>query len=132
MRVIEINYPYACAIKIKHQFFDTWLAVWHIPREIPSHCYFFIEGGNFTGHLISKLTKYFRFILVVLLLLTFSVKRERVFKLIKSFVRDLYDYAYTEEQAEKKDEESGDDKEIDIKLQERRTQQMKITKMLLK
>ena len=90
------------------------------------------EGGNFTGHLISTLTKYFQFILVVLLLLTFSVKRERVFKLMKSFVRDLYDYAYTEEQAEKKNEESGDDKEIDIKLQERRTQQMKITKMLLK
>ena len=35
---------------------------------------------------------------------------------MKSFVRDLYDYAYTEEQAEKKDEESGDDEKIDIKL----------------
>ena len=23
--------PYACAVKIKHKFFDTWLTVGHIP-----------------------------------------------------------------------------------------------------
>ena len=33
--------PYACVIKIKHRFFDTWLTVGHIPREISCHCYFF-------------------------------------------------------------------------------------------
>ena len=33
--------PYACAIKMKHKYFDTWLTVGHIPREITPHCYFF-------------------------------------------------------------------------------------------
>ena len=48
--------PYASAIKIKHQFFDTWLTVGHIPRELSRHCYFFMEeGGNITEHLISKI-----------------------------------------------------------------------------
>ena len=32
--------PYACTIEIKHQFFDTWLAVEHIPREISHHLLF--------------------------------------------------------------------------------------------
>ena len=41
--------PYACAIKTKHQFFDTWLTVGQIPREISHHCYFFMEeGGDIT------------------------------------------------------------------------------------
>ena len=31
---------YACAIKIKHQFFETWLTMRHIPREISRHCCF--------------------------------------------------------------------------------------------
>ena len=38
------------------------------------------------------------------------------FKLMKSFVNDLYHYDYTGEQAENNEEESGDDEEIDIKL----------------
>ena len=33
--------PYACAIKIKHKFFDTWLAMGHILREISRHYHFF-------------------------------------------------------------------------------------------
>ena len=116
---------YAYAIKIKHQFFDTWLTVQHIPREISCHCYFFMEeGGNITGNLISttsqsNLHKVFLVPsgrLEVLLLLTFSVKIERIFKLMKSFLNDLNDCAYTGEQAENSDEESGDDEEIDIKL----------------
>ena len=38
---------YACAIKIKHKYFDTWLTVGHIPREISRHSYFFLkECGN--------------------------------------------------------------------------------------
>ena len=45
--------PFACAIKIKHQFFGTWLTVGYIPKEISHHCYLFMEGGNITGHLIS-------------------------------------------------------------------------------
>ena len=40
---------------------------------------------------------------------------KKIFKVIKSFVNDLYDYRYTGEQAEN-EEESGDDEEIDIKL----------------
>ena len=112
--------PYASAIKIKHQFFDTWLTVRHISREILGHCHFFMEeGGNITGHLISTTYKIFPVPssgLEVLLLLTFSVKSERIFKLMRSFINDLYEYAYTGEQAENNDEESVDDEEIDIKL----------------
>ena len=36
--------------------------------------------------------------------------------LINSFVNDLYDYAYTGEQAENNDEESDHDEKIDITL----------------
>ena len=95
--------PYACAIKIKQKIFDTWLTVGPIPREISRHCYFFLnEGGNITGHLICTNCKVSRIPaggLEVLLLLTFSVKSERIFELMKSFVNDLYEYDYTEEQA---------------------------------
>ena len=35
---------------------------------------------------------------------------------MKSFVNDLYDYAYTGEQTENNGEESGDDEEVGIKL----------------
>ena len=49
------------------------------------------------------------------LLRTFSVKGERIFKSMKSFVNDLYDYDYIGEQAENNEEESCDDEEIDIK-----------------
>ena len=54
--------------------------------------------------------------LEVLLLPKFSVKSERIFKLMKSFVNDLYYYDYTGEQVENNEEESGDDEEINIKL----------------
>ena len=37
---------------------------------------------------------------------------------MKSFINDLYDYAYTGEQAENNDEKSGDNEEIKIKLTE--------------
>ena len=110
--------PYACAIKIKHKFFDTWLTVGHIPREISRHCYFFLkEGGNITGHLICtnyKVSPIPAGGLEVPLLLTFSVKSERIFELMKSFVNDLYEYDYTGEQA--KNEESSGDEEIDIQI----------------
>ena len=59
-------------------------------------------------------------------MLTFSVKSERIFELMKSFVNDLYDYVYTGGQTENNEEESDGDEEIDIKLKERRM------KMLLK
>ena len=45
--------PYACTIKIKHKFFDTWLTAAHNPRAISCHCYFFLkESSNITGHFI--------------------------------------------------------------------------------
>ena len=53
--------------------------------------------------------------LEVPLLRAFSVKGERIFKSMKSFVNDLYDYDYIGEQAENNEEESCDDEEIDIK-----------------
>ena len=34
---------YACAIKIKHKCYDTWLTVGHIPSEISRHCCFSIK-----------------------------------------------------------------------------------------
>ena len=112
--------PYACAIKIKHQFFDTWLTMQHIPRDIPCHCYFFMEeDGNITGHLIFTTYKVSQIPaggLEVLLLLIFSVNSERITKLMKRFVNDLYDYDYTGEQEENNKEESGDDEEINIKF----------------
>ena len=66
---------YACAIKIKHKYFNTWLTVGHIPREISRHSYFFLkECGNISRHLIC--TNYRVYLipaggLEVLLLLTF-------------------------------------------------------------
>ena len=78
------------------------------------------EGGNITGH-IAITYKVFPVPssgLEVLLLLTFSVKSERIFKLMKSFVNDLYDYAYAGEQAENNDKECGDNEQIDIQLTE--------------
>ena len=66
------------------------------------------------------------------LLKTFPFGSERIFELMKCFTNDLYDCNYTGGQAENNEEESGNDKEIDIKLKERAKQQMKITRMLLK
>ena len=75
------------------------------------------------GNLISTTYKVFLVpsgCLELLLLLTFSIKSERIFKLMKSFVNNLYDSVYTREQAKNNDEESGDDEEIDIKRGERK------------
>ena len=115
--------PYACAIKIKHQYFETWLTVGHIPREISRHCYFFLkEEGNIEGHLIStdfKVSPIPAGGLEVPLLLKFSVKRERIFHLMKQFVSDLYDYNYCGEQKGSEEEESDDsddNEEIQIEM----------------
>ena len=95
------------------EFFSTWLAVGYIPREVSRHCYFFLkEGGNITGHLICtnyKVSPIPASGLEVPLLITFSVKSERIFELMKSFVSDLYEYDYTGEQAKNDEEESSDD-----------------------
>ena len=40
---------------------------------------------------------------------------------MKSFINDLYDYDYTEEQAENNEEESGDDEEIKRELKGERS-----------
>ena len=77
------------------------------------------EGANITGRLISKNYKVSPILagsLEVPLLLTFSVKSERILRKMKSFVNDLYDYEYTGEQTEKNEEESGGNEEIDVKL----------------
>ena len=77
------------------------------------------EGGNITRHLISTTYKVSPIPadgLEVLLLLTFSVKIEIIFKLKRSSVNDLYDDDYSGEQVENNEEESGDDEEFDIKL----------------
>ena len=63
------------------------------------HYYFFMqESGDITGHLILA-TYEISAILAggfeVPLVLTFSVKSEGKFKLMKNFVNNLYDYNYT-------------------------------------
>ena len=46
--------PYACAIKIKHRYFDAYLTIDHIPREILRHCFYYAkESGEIAGHVIS-------------------------------------------------------------------------------
>ena len=88
--------PYACVIKIKYRFFDNWITVRHIPREISRHCYFFMkEGGEISGYLVStnyKPSPISAGGLEVLLLLTFSVKNEKIFEQMKEFVTTLYNY----------------------------------------
>ena len=77
------------------------------------------EGGNITGHLISTTYKVSPIPaggLEVPLLLTFSVKSERITKLMKRCFSDLYDYDYTGQRVENNEEESGDDEKIYIKL----------------
>ena len=77
------------------------------------------EGANITGRLIStnyKVSPILAGSLEAPLLLTFSVKSERILRKMRSFVNDLYDYEYTGEQAENNEEESGGNEEIDVKL----------------
>ena len=92
----------------------------YIPKEISHHCYFFLkEGGNITGHLICtnyKVSPIPAGGLEVPLLLTFSVKSERIFELMKSFVSDLYEYDYTGQQVKNNEEESSHNEEIDIQI----------------
>ena len=59
------------------------------------------EGGNITGNVILTTCKVSSVPvggLEVPLLLTFSIKSERIFKWIKTFVNGLYDYNFTEEE----------------------------------
>ena len=89
--------PYACAIKIKNRFFDNWITVGHIPREISRHSYFMKEEGEISGHLVSTNYKPSPIPaggLEVPLLLTLYVKNEQIFEKMKEFVTTLYDYEY--------------------------------------
>ena len=57
--------------------------------------FFLKEGGNLTGHLICtncKVSPIPTGSLELPLVLTFSVKSERIFELMNSFVNDLYEY----------------------------------------
>ena len=46
---------YACAVKVKHKYFDGWKTVGHVPREILRYIYFFInkEGGTISDNVKS-------------------------------------------------------------------------------
>ena len=118
---------YACAIKIKNRFFDNWITVGHIPREISHHCYFFMkEGAQISGYLVSTNCKPSPITgggLEVPLLLLFSVKNEQIFEQIKEFVTTLYDYEYTGmKEDESEDEDIVDENVIGIKLNDREGQ----------
>ena len=114
--------PYACAIRIKNHFFENWMTVGHIPREISRHCYYFIkEGGSISGHLLSinyKVSPIPAGGLEVPLLLTFSVKEDRIYSLMKDFVNNLYDYNYTRKHKKIGSEESDEDDEVEIVINE--------------
>ena len=75
----------------------------HIPRELSRHCYLylFIEGGgNITTHLIfttCTVSSTPAGGLDVLLLLIFSVKSERIYKIMMSFFNDLWQQLYWRE-----------------------------------
>ena len=111
--------PYACAIRVKHRFFDTWVTVGHIPREISRHVYFFIkvEGGLVHGHVL--ITNYRHSSipaggLEIPLLLTFSASRENIFETMKQFVETLYDYNFTGKVMNEDSEEC----EIDLAIED--------------
>ena len=105
--------PYACAIRVKSKYFDVMHTVGHIPREISRHVYFFIkkEGGLITRSVLS--VKYRPSPipsggLEIPLLLKFCCSKFIVFKKMKQFVKELYDYEFA---GEIKDEESEDEEE---------------------
>ena len=52
--------------------------------------------------------------LEVPLLLTFTVKHDRIFELMKEFVRNLYDYDYTGERPDENNEQKSDEDNIVI------------------
>ena len=113
--------PYARAIKIKNRFFDNWITVGHIPREISHHCYFFMkEGGEISGCLVSTNYKPSPIPaggLEVLLLLTFSVKNEKILEQMEELVTTLHDYEYTGmKEYETEDKDSDDENVIEVKL----------------
>ena len=96
--------PYACAIKVKNNFFDNWMTVGHIPREISRHCFYFIqEGGSISGQLLSTNYKVSPIPAggLEVPLLTFSVIEHRIFSLMKDFVKNVDDYNYTGEHKSK-------------------------------
>ena len=76
--------PYACTIKIKHKVFDIWFTMGHVPRKYHAIAIFFLkDGGNITGHLIYtnyKVSPISAGGLEVPVLLTFSIKSERIFQ----------------------------------------------------
>ena len=112
--------PYACAIRVKEEYFKGWKTFGHIPREISRHVYFFIksEGGSVNGTVIS--TKYRTSPipaggLEIPLLLTFSWSKAINFEKIKTFVQTLYDYKFTGTVIE---EENSDDEDEIIVINE--------------
>ena len=78
--------PYACAVRAKKHFFNSWKTVGHIPREISHHVYHHFmrtEGGFVNGSVIS--TKYCPLPIPsggqeILLLLKFSCRKRRRLK----------------------------------------------------
>ena len=87
--------PYSCAIKIKHRYFDAYLAAGYVPREISRHCFYYIkEGGVIPWHVVStnyKVSSIPAGGLEIPLLLTFSEEEKRIHEMMKDFVGNLND-----------------------------------------
>ena len=91
---------YACEIRAKNQFFNSWKTGGYIPRKISPHVYYFIsrEDGFVNDSVIS--TKYRPLLipsggLKIPLLLKLSCPEQKTFEKMNNFVDCLYDYDYS-------------------------------------
>ena len=112
--------PYACTIKIKHRYFDTYLPVDHIPGEVSRYCFYYIkEGGVITGHVVStnhKVSPIPAVVLEIPVLLTFSVEQKRIHEMMNEFVGYLYGYNYCAQKDNNDQINDDSDKEIIVSL----------------
>ena len=95
--------PYACVTTIKHRYFDAYMTVGHISREISLHYFYCIkQSGVTTGHLVSAIYKTSPVpvgALEIPLLQTVLLEQKRIHEMVKDFVGILYDYNYCAQKA---------------------------------
>ena len=112
---------YAYAIKIKHRYFDAYLTVGHIPREIYRHCFYYNkEGGVITGHVVStnfKISPIPAGGLEIPPLLAFSAEQLKIHDMMKDFVGNLYDYNYCDQKVSNDQIDDDSDNEVAVSVE---------------
>ena len=93
-------YPYACAIRAKNQFFNSWKTLGHIPKEISRRVEHFIKTECIFVNCLVIPTKYHSLSisscgLEIPLLFKFSFPEQKAFEKIKHFLESLYGYEYS-------------------------------------